>query len=56
MDAQEIILKQLERERFAHSITRDTLRAMQCMLYLQAKKESEFPWWRRKLLAWLKVK
>ena len=54
MNAQDIILGQLEREKFSHNITRETLRALQFNLFSAAQRELEFPWWRRKLLNWLR--
>ncbi len=51
MNAEDIILGQLEREKASHKITRETLREFQVQLYLQAKREIQFPWWRRKLLS-----
>lgn len=54
MNAQDIILGQLEREKQSHNITREVLREYRVRLWLQAKREMEFPLWRRKLLAWVR--
>lgn len=54
MDAQDIILMQLENERFAHNITRETLRAVQREHRLQIQQELELPRWKRRLLNWLR--
>jgi hypothetical protein len=45
---------QLERERFAHNITRETLRVVQREHRLQVQQELELPKWKRKLLNWLR--
>lgn len=54
MNAQDIILGQLEREKRSHDITREVLREYQVRLLLQAQREMSFPLWRRKLLAWVR--
>lgn len=51
MNAEDILLGQLDREKKSHDITREVLREFQVRLFLQARRESEFPWWRRKLLS-----
>ena len=54
MNAQDIVLGQLEREKRSHDITREVLREYRVRLWMQAKREMEFPWWRRKLLGWVR--
>ena len=58
MNAQDIILGQLERERASHDITRETLRALKIQLILKRREETQLelalPWWKRKLLNWLR--
>ena len=54
MNAQDIVLGQLERERSAHNITRETLRALEIERLLRHRRELKLPWWKRKLLAWLR--
>jgi len=58
MNAQDIIIGQLERERASHDITRETLRAMQVQLILKKREELErelqLPWHKRMLLNWIR--
>ena len=57
MNAEDIILGQLQRERFSHDITRETLQAVRIQYILKKSEEVqkmlELPWWKRKLLKWL---
>jgi len=59
-NAQDIILGQLEREKRSHDITRESLRAMQVQIILarreEVQRELALPWWKRKLLNWLRTK
>jgi hypothetical protein len=58
MNAQDIILGQLERERASHDITRETLSAMRVQLILKRREELErelqLPWHKRMLLNWIR--
>lgn len=54
MNAHDILLGQLEREKRSHDITREVLREFQVRLLMQARREMAFPLWRRKLLAWVR--
>jgi hypothetical protein len=58
MNAQDIVLGQLERERASHDITRETLKTLQFELYLKRQEEIQqelaLPRWKRKLLYWLR--
>ena len=57
MNAQDIILGQLERERASHDITRETLQAVRIQYIFKKREEVqkmlELPWWKRKILRWL---